>query len=442
MKKMLIIIGFFFSWINLVQAQSIRKNYQEMTQSEKDALVNAFYQLRNGADLINDIATYHNNNFNAIHFRLPNAPQSDVFLAWHRRLIFELEQAMQDINPNISIPFWDWTTDNSVNSNLWDQNFLGQFDSNWNLSRNLGRGQLPSALDVNQVQSISNWLNYSDTLERGIVHVGAHIWTGGIMSRSASPRDPVFYLHHGMVDKLWQDWVETNRITSSSNIYQITTLPRYDGTYVFDGTTLPSVNPDNIVDSKTLGVFFAENQLAQLENYSVSNTYNTQENFYYQYTIELGDNFVVPSGRNAKTESVTEVILKPGFHAQSGSSFVAKIDNNNNAKLTLAKKIIQNKKAFDNIITLKDAYGTILSSKNISLTIYPNPTLNHIKIEIKSQFSSGMLKIVDLQGKQMLLHKLHNTKEKIDISQLKSGTYLVIIILDGKLHLNKRLIKP
>ena len=445
MNKLVILSALILSLVDMIQAQSIRKNYQEMTQSERDALVDAFYQLRNGADLVNDLATYHNNNFSAIHFNLPNNPESDVFLAWHRRQIFELEQAMQDINANISIPFWDWTTDNSVNSDLWDQNFLGQFDSDWNLNRNLGGGQLPTSSDVNSLQSISNWLDYSNTFERGIVHVGAHVWTGGIMSGGASPRDPVFYLHHGMVDKLWQDWVEINGITSSSDIYQMASLPRYDGTYVFDGVTLPLVNPDDIVNSKSLGVFFAEDQLVQLENYTVSNTYSSQETFYYQYTIEVADNFVVPSGKNAIVESVNEVILKSGFHAQNGSSFFVKIDNDNNittnAKLSLTNQVTRNQKTFENITVLEDAYETILSSKDVSLTVYPNPAANHINIEIKSRFTNGKLEIVDLQGKIIISKQLKANKEELNISQLKSGMHLARVTLDGKSSLNKKLVK-
>ena len=40
-------------------------------------------------------------------------------------------------------------------------------------------------------------------------------------------------------------------------------MPRYDGAYVFNGQNLPSVNPNDIVDSKVYGVFFVEDQLAQ-----------------------------------------------------------------------------------------------------------------------------------------------------------------------------------
>ncbi len=414
-----------------VSAQSIRKNYNEMTQSEKDALVSAFYQLRNGPDLINDLATFHNNNFSAIHY---NGVNDDVFLAWHRRQIFEVEQAMQDINPNLSIPFWDWTIDNSVNSPLWDQNFLGQFNLDWNLSRSLGSSSLPTPSDVNSVQAITNWANYYSSLENGIVHVGAHIWVSGIMSGGASPRDPVFYLHHGMVDKLWQEWVEANNITTASNIYIKTSLPRYDGTYVFNGQTLPLVNPDDIVDSKSLGVFFAENQLAELVSYTVNNTYNSEENFYYQYRIEAKDNFVVPNGKKAKMESKNHVVFLPGFEASKGAVFLAKIDTDNNINSTAREGLMasRNQKEFDDIEVLENAFrkGSTLNDSEV-IKVFPNPTAGIINLEMNEICYDCEVTIINSQGETLLMKKMAQTNIlTIDINSLQQGLY-ILKVQDG-----------
>ncbi len=423
-------------------AQSIRKNYQEMTQSEKNELVDAFYQLRNGADLINNLATFHNNNFNAIHYNLPAAPQNDVFLAWHRRQIFEVEQAMQDINPNLSIPFWDWRTDNSVNSPLWDQNFLGQFNNDWNLTRDLGgSGSLPTATDVANVQATSNWLNYSNNFERGIVHGGPHTWTGGAMSSQASPRDPVFYLHHGMVDKLWQEWEEINGLSA----YQMTSMPRYDGTYTFNGQTLPLVNPNNIVDSKALGVFFAENQLAQLEDYTVNNTYRSQENFYYQYTIEAKNNFIIPSGKNCKFESVNNIVLKPGFHAKNGSAFLAKIDTDNNINTNARENTVvvkSNKKPFENLNIVQNAYlSENHNDYSKELLVYPNPFTDKITIKVSDKSNNYSVKIYDLQGR-ILFDKQFQETATLELDQLhslKRGLYILKVIENEHIILNTKI---
>lgn len=443
----------------VVYSQSIRKDYREMTQSEKDALVNAFYQLRSGADLIDDIATFHNNQFNDIHFNLPSRPQLDVFLAWHRRQMFELEQAMQDINPRLSIPYWDWTTDNSVNSDLWDQDFLGQFDNDWNLNRTLGSfGALPTTSDVNSVQSISNWLNYSNTFERGVVHAGPHNWVGGIMAGGASPRDPVFYFHHGMVDKLWQEWVVANGITPASNIYQINDMPRYDGTYSFNGQTLPSVNPDNIVNAKVFGVFFAENGLAEMEDYTVNNTYNSTEHFYYQYTIEAGNNFIVPPSKSAVIESVNEVILEHGFHAQNGSSFLAKIDADNNINTQALQRVdlALKQKPFSKLDIVENAYGmsengskpldnftnSIKAFSAHSVEVFPNPAKNHLNIRLEETCSDCRIEIYNVHGQLLLFPSVSNSAVfKLDLSTLNSGMYYLMIRESGRTPIVHKIVK-
>jgi len=40
------------------------------------------------------------------------------------------------------------------------------------------------------------------------VHNNVHIWVGGDMRLSSSPNDPVFFLHHCNVDRIWAAWQE------------------------------------------------------------------------------------------------------------------------------------------------------------------------------------------------------------------------------------------
>ena len=438
-----------------MEAQSIRKNYKEMTQSEKDLLVSAFYQLRNGPDLVNDLAVFHNNNFMAIH---ENPPATDVFLAWHRRQILEVEVAMQEINPRASIPFWDWTVDRSTSltSELWRSDFMGSFNGNWGLIRELGSASLPTSANVSSVQAISNWTTYYPSLENGIVHRGAHNWVNGIMATGASPRDPVFYLHHGMIDKLYQEWVETNNITPSSNLYQRTNMPRYDGTYSFDGVTLPSVNPDDIVDSKSaLGVFYAENQLAVLEDYTVTNKYNSTETFYYQYTIRAKDGFTVPSGRKAKMESVRTVVLEPGFQAATGSVFLAKIDEDNNiltekSNTRVVAEVKENSKEFSPIDVLQNAYMrdhlTASEMINAVTSVYPNPSDGHYVVEL-AEFactSGCTIDIADVNGAVVQRNTVPEASVRypLDIHNFPSGVYIMNVgRMDGEVLFTNRLIK-
>jgi len=45
------------------------------------------------------------------------------------------------------------------------------------------------------------------------MHNRVHTWIGGDMLRSTSPNDPVFYLNHCNVDRIWEAWlVQNNRV--------------------------------------------------------------------------------------------------------------------------------------------------------------------------------------------------------------------------------------
>jgi tyrosinase len=42
-------------------------------------------------------------------------------------------------------------------------------------------------------------------------HNHGHAWIGGIMNNtSTSPTDPIFWLHHAEVDRLWEIWRQTH----------------------------------------------------------------------------------------------------------------------------------------------------------------------------------------------------------------------------------------
>ncbi|MFI1771292.1 tyrosinase family protein [Thalassobellus citreus] len=432
-----------------------------MTQSEKDELVQAFKDLEADYDhdddpgtpdvigLVNDLANYHDFNFDDIHFNLPNTPEKDVFFPWHRRQIFELEQAMQNINSKVSIPYWDWTVDNTYDTSpgkLWYPGFMGGFDALWSLGRNYGGITLPTIGDVNTAQaSGSNIQIYSEVVENGKVHTRGHIWTGGVMAAGNSPRDPIFYLHHGMVDKLWQDWVELHGYSSGDDLYIKNLLPRYDGvSQTSAGVALPAVNPDDMIDSKSWGVFYAENQLAELYNYTVNNTYHTQEEvFYYQYTIEAKNDFIIPSTKKAKFESVNNIILKPGFHAQGGSEFIAKLDADSdiNTFSKASRKKADKKSFYTNFRIVDNIYATGGLIQEVKTILDPRRKDN-LGLEFKDVCESCEIEILNSQNGVEMNKALNNTtRTDINLAGLMPGNYVLKISRNSNVILNKELIK-
>ena len=42
------------------------------------------------------------------------------------------------------------------------------------------------------------------------IHNRMHVWVGGDMITATSPNDPVFFLHHANVDRIWSAWSQTH----------------------------------------------------------------------------------------------------------------------------------------------------------------------------------------------------------------------------------------
>ena len=123
------------------------------------------------------------------------------FLTWHREYLVKLEAALMTINPLVTIPYWDWVNDRAIPPQLTAAADLAE----WGVTRGtFNSGALPSAATINAVLANATFAAFTGALE------GPHGWVhnavGGTMATSTSPKDPIFWLHHAFIDKLWADW--------------------------------------------------------------------------------------------------------------------------------------------------------------------------------------------------------------------------------------------
>lgn len=176
----------------------VRKNFTALTTQERDRLVAALKVLK-ARGVVERFATLHEHHFDM------NIHRSSHFLPWHREMLLRFERELQAVDARVSLPYWDSAVEQSTTSSLWDRAFLGQFDASWNLQRALGSDTLPTASRVAQNQSRTGYAAFWSELESAI-HNPPHRWVGGQMRTAASPRDPVFYLHHAWIDLLWTRW--------------------------------------------------------------------------------------------------------------------------------------------------------------------------------------------------------------------------------------------
>ena len=199
------------------------------------------------------------------------AHSGPAFFPWHREMIlrFERDLGIEAKDPNFALPYWDWAADSGKSPTTLpifgndlmggdgvgpdDEVQTGPFRSvasggTWEcinrdmsggvlpstpLQRTLGRaptgspdpppGPLPTNADVTGALGIvpydaDNWSRDSpggfrvraEGWHPHGMHNQVHVWVGGSMLPGTSPNDPIFFLHHCNVDRIWNLWQNQN----------------------------------------------------------------------------------------------------------------------------------------------------------------------------------------------------------------------------------------
>ncbi|MFF3764139.1 tyrosinase family protein [Streptomyces sp. NPDC001922] len=223
-----------------------RKNQADLTATEKRNFVDAVLELKRSGRYDEFISTHNAFIVSDTDNGERTGHRSPSFLPWHRRFLLQFEEALQSVNSSVMLPYWDWTVDRTPRSSLWADDFLGgdgrsgdgrvtsgpfafgggnwpmniRVDGRTFLRRSLGAGvrELPTRAEVDRVLAMTTydaapWNSGSDGFRNAVegwrgpnLHNRVHVWIGGQMTTGASPNDPVFWLHHCFIDKLWADW--------------------------------------------------------------------------------------------------------------------------------------------------------------------------------------------------------------------------------------------
>ncbi len=278
-----------------VTPSSLRKSVVDMTAAEKIAFVNAvkrLHQIRpEGSDLsrYEQFVLQHVLTMGFDHNPDSTGPQKvnpahgrAAFLPWHRQFLLQFEQALQAIDPTVTVPYWDWTDPDALEVVL-QADFLGpngrgtwveipgggQFEggpvttgsfADWRLNEALhfeaysGKtfgdrllrfvglppfDQYPLETDTDALLSLDHYEVFNALLEGAAAlnsrgqfvpgwnfHAYIHTLIGGseieviesqdvpkeirtlgtMESIPCSPYDPIFWLLHANVDRLWAQW--------------------------------------------------------------------------------------------------------------------------------------------------------------------------------------------------------------------------------------------
>lgn len=186
-----------------------RKNQKNFTAAEWNAYINAIQAIAApgaAAPTFQDFVNIHSTAMThaghewGVHTMMGMSGRN--FLAWHREYLAKLEARLILANPLATIPYWDWVVDRAVPAQLSDPSDLAA----WGITRGtLHPNELPVQADVNTAMSQNSFTSFQTSLESG-PHNWVHNAVGGTMATSASPADPLFWLHHANVDRIWAEW--------------------------------------------------------------------------------------------------------------------------------------------------------------------------------------------------------------------------------------------
>jgi tyrosinase len=259
---------------------------------------NTFRTTRNYASLVNAIAIMKDN-ANAtdkrswtywVNAHVNFCPHGIAyFLAWHRGYLYYFEQQLRAISGNKSLvlPYWDYYATPQMPAEFINPSPLNPFyvpRVNTNVIE-----ALTLAPFANTVTNMQRGLaNAFETSFENMPHNPVHNIIGNVMADMQSPVDPIFWLHHANIDRLWSAWQQggggrttppignsywngnftyANRLTMQRN-WTIDT--RSTLRYSYQNETMPSSlpvassDPDNADGFRLAAFDSSQQQLAQL----------------------------------------------------------------------------------------------------------------------------------------------------------------------------------
>jgi tyrosinase len=205
----------------------IRKNAESLTTAERDRFVKAFAQLNDqGAGRFADFRNMHTD------VSSPQAHGAPGFLPWHRAYLLDLERELQAIDPSVALPYWRF---DQPAPKLFTTDFIGvsgpngavQFSNTNPLQfwvtdgvqgitraprNNWDPTTQPGPTVITEAATLALGANYSAFRGmEGNPHGTAHTrWDGFIRFIGTAAKDPLFFMLHCNVDRLWAKWQKQN----------------------------------------------------------------------------------------------------------------------------------------------------------------------------------------------------------------------------------------
>ncbi len=150
------------------------------------------------------------------------------FLAWHRMYLYYFEKILRKYMTGYSsfnkpaLPYWNYTVNGKVPSDFYTPASTTNplYDARRNATINAAGGSIPSSIgtNINTAMANTNFYAFQNTLlnPHSSLHgaVGTY-WMdptlgfqyGDMNNQETASNDPLFFLHHANVDRIWEKWL-------------------------------------------------------------------------------------------------------------------------------------------------------------------------------------------------------------------------------------------
>jgi tyrosinase len=210
----------------------IRKNANTLTAGERDRLLYAYAALNGSAPDYQGFLDSHNNDAD------PEIHGRPAFLPWHRAFVLHIERRLQFVDSSVALPYWRF---DQPAPNLFTADFMGGTPNgagrvpfsasnplkNWAVNGVTGVVRVPGFNTAvgnptlrNQNATLALGTDFvSFRVMEGNPHGSAHVsfTSGPIRSPPTATQDPIFFLLHCNVDRLWARWQLANDLWNPAN---------------------------------------------------------------------------------------------------------------------------------------------------------------------------------------------------------------------------------
>ena len=215
----------------------IRRDIAKISDAERARFIDAIVKLDTAKSFPDGVSYWdkqediHKN----AHFNGVDVHAGPAFIPWHRVIVNRLEQLLREVDPALSLHYWDWTTDPrstaggraALFTDVFMDNASGEvshrlnnFASTEDAEINNGHAKIwrdvggtdanadgtPAIASDASILANSNFASFGSALKSAHDTV-AHSYIGGTISNPHySFHDPFVFLLHSNLDRIWAKW--------------------------------------------------------------------------------------------------------------------------------------------------------------------------------------------------------------------------------------------